>query len=108
MNLSSEEIGELLKLANSGDTSAQIELTARYAKGDDIEQNSGQAVFWYDKAAKEQEPVALYNLAGSGKLFCPTFQCFRFEQYWKFACCLIILYYLASYLGCVKRTLPDS
>ncbi len=62
MSLSLEEINELMELANSGDTSAQIELAARYATGDEIEQNTEKAVFWYEKAATENDPIALYNL----------------------------------------------
>lgn len=57
-----EEIKSLIDMAHSGDVSAQIELAARYATGDEIQQDYRKAVNWYKEAAKTNDPEATYNL----------------------------------------------
>mgnify|MGYP000229879357 CR=1 FL=1 len=48
----------IIKAAKSGDVVAQISLAEAYYKGDGLDQNYTQALYWYEKAAVAGEPEA--------------------------------------------------
>jgi len=64
-------LGDLQKLAEQGDAYAQFAIGARYATGEDVKQDYGEAVRWFTKAAEQGHVVAqatlgAYYWAGRG------------------------------------------
>ena len=53
---------ELIKLAESGDINAQIDLGVCYVKGDDLPLDATKAAYWWQKAADAGNDVAQYYL----------------------------------------------
>lgn len=58
-----DELTALAEAAKGGDIDAQYNLAAKYATGDDIEQDAYAAASWYDHASRQGHPDATYNLA---------------------------------------------
>jgi hypothetical protein len=52
----------LERRAKRGDVFAQLNLAASLASGREVEPDFKRAVFWYRKAAAQEEPEAIYNL----------------------------------------------
>jgi len=64
-------LSDLRRLADKGDPVAQFVLGARYAQGDEVEQDYSEAVRWFEKAANQGHVVAqatlgAYYWAGRG------------------------------------------
>jgi putative methionine-R-sulfoxide reductase with GAF domain len=69
--VSVESIQSLRHLANQGDATAQFAMGARYATGEDVPQDYGEAVHWFLKAAEQgqvaaQATLGAYYWAGRG------------------------------------------
>jgi len=65
------ELPEIRKQAEQGDPAAQFALGARYATGDNVQQDYSQAVRWFSKAAEQghvlaQATLGAYYWAGRG------------------------------------------
>jgi GAF domain/Sel1 repeat len=65
------DFAQIRKLAEQGDPAAQFALGARYATGDDVQQDYSQAVRWFSKAAEQghvlsQATLGAYYWAGRG------------------------------------------
>ncbi|MBT4224790.1 MAG: sel1 repeat family protein [Opitutae bacterium] len=58
----SDELSQLKKAANQGDTSAQASLAWKYLKGHGVQQDDKKAVEWYTKAAEQGDVRAQNNL----------------------------------------------
>ncbi|MBM3603105.1 MAG: sel1 repeat family protein, partial [Alphaproteobacteria bacterium] len=58
-------LSELVKSAQAGDPTAQIDLGKRYASGQGIEKNRDKAKEWLEKAAEKNFGIAMLEL---GKL----------------------------------------
>ena len=58
----SPEMEDLLARANKGDARAQYELGKKYYTGTDVEQDYGEAISWYTKAAEHGDTDAQYDL----------------------------------------------
>ncbi|NLY84409.1 MAG: trypsin-like serine protease, partial [Acholeplasmataceae bacterium] len=56
------EILELKKLAENGDTDAQVKLGIKYYTGDGVTKDYAEAARWYQKAAAKTNSTALFNL----------------------------------------------
>lgn len=66
-----ESVQSLRHLANQGDATAQFAMGARYATGEDVPQDYGEAVHWFLKAAEQgqvgaQATLGAYYWAGRG------------------------------------------
>lgn len=57
-----DNIQELIKQAEQGNTEAQFHLGLAYYNGDGIEESYEKAFEWWTKAAEEEVPGAMYNL----------------------------------------------
>lgn len=57
-----DSILEIIAKAYDGDVDAQIELGDRYSDGDELDVNLEEAFFWYSKASKTDNPIALSRL----------------------------------------------
>ena len=53
---------EQLKLANAGDAAAQSKVGTMYRKGDGVTKSQEEALFWYRKAAVQNDKVGQVNL----------------------------------------------
>lgn len=53
----------LFQKAEQGDANSQNNLGAKYAKGEEVEQNYQEAFKWYKKAAEQGHDLAQYNVA---------------------------------------------
>src|SRR5206468_3969014 len=51
-------LSELIKLADQGDTLAQLALGIKYSNGDGVPQDYAEAMNWFRKAADQGEPLA--------------------------------------------------
>jgi len=66
-----ESLQSIRQLANQGDPTAQFALGARYATGEEVPQDYGEAVRWFKKAAEQgqvaaQATLGAYYWAGRG------------------------------------------
>jgi len=61
-DIHSENIAEILPLAQKGDAQAQVKLGTMYLNGQGVPQDYRQAVYWFSKAAEQGYPVAQNNL----------------------------------------------
>jgi TPR repeat protein len=52
-----------LKAAKLGDAQGQACLAYAYDKGEGVRRSPSKAIYWYEKAARQGEPVAAYNYA---------------------------------------------
>ena len=59
-----ENIEELTKKAEQGDVEAQLELSANYYYGKNVEQDYVKAFFWSEKAAKQGNATGQNDLGG--------------------------------------------
>jgi len=50
-------------LAKNGDAQAQFNVAMMYENGKGLKANQGEAMYWYEKAAKQDNAAAQYNLA---------------------------------------------
>ncbi|MCB5248471.1 MAG: tetratricopeptide repeat protein, partial [Candidatus Cloacimonadales bacterium] len=57
-----KDIDHLISDAENGDMEAQYILGLSYYRGEGVEKNSKQAVYWYEKAANLGDADAQYNL----------------------------------------------
>ncbi|ALP53391.1 hypothetical protein Tel_09635 [Candidatus Tenderia electrophaga] len=69
--LTQQQLNELTRHAQQGDTQAQSDLANRYQAGDGVEQNTAQAAFWYTKLAEKgvaeaQLTLGLMYIRGDG------------------------------------------
>jgi putative methionine-R-sulfoxide reductase with GAF domain len=67
----SSDLESLRKLAEQGDPAAQFAVGARYATGEDVKQDYGEAVHWFAQAAEQghviaQATLGAYYWAGRG------------------------------------------
>jgi TPR repeat protein len=60
--LSSAEVSDLQKKANSGDAAAQFALGKAYESGDGVPKRTDQAALWYRKSADQGNQKAQSNL----------------------------------------------
>ena len=58
----SSDIKTLRKQAIAGDEEAQYNLGVKYANGQGVPQDYGEAIKWYRKAAEQENARAQYNL----------------------------------------------
>ncbi|KAK8893815.1 hypothetical protein M9Y10_022244 [Tritrichomonas musculus] len=59
--------------AKKGDTKNMLKVARDYEKGIGTEQDIGEAIDWYQKAADKGEPEALYKIANFYCVGCPVF-----------------------------------
>lgn len=53
---------QLVRRAESGDRAAQLELAWLYENGRDFEKSDGLALYWFRKAAAQNEPEAMFSV----------------------------------------------
>jgi TPR repeat protein len=57
-----DPLAEKIRVAESGDISAQSSLAFMYAKGEGTERNDDEAFKWFSKAAEQGDPISQFNL----------------------------------------------
>ena len=67
----SESIQSYITAANAGNAPVQFQLALAFANGDGVARDAGQALNWFEKAARQGHVKAQYNLA-LGQLFGPS------------------------------------
>jgi localization factor PodJL len=58
-----DPLADLKRAGYAGDATAQFTLAARYASGDGVDQDWGEALNWFKRAAEQGMPAAQHNLA---------------------------------------------
>lgn len=55
-------IDQLKVMASEGDAPAQIFLGVMYSKGESVPQDHAKALYWFEQAAAQNEPLAMFNI----------------------------------------------
>ena len=67
----SESIQSYITAASAGNATVQFQLALAFANGDGVARDAGEALYWFEEAARQGHVKAKYNLA-LGKLFGPV------------------------------------
>lgn len=80
--INTSEVDSLILQASQGDPAAQAELAEKYFRGDGIQEDLEQAVYWYKKAAEQGHIDAQRSLSGMYRKGTGVTQDFKRAAYW--------------------------